>query len=142
SLLGAQRALGKRHCKKLIWPERTIVPIRAVDYVKTALKIVIPVPHESLFHALGKTGVLVSRPPDLRGKSSYCVEGVEPQRIYLHRLAHPRRNRATVNLCIHPCQLHFGFPRLEQTIGGIHANAISGTAHVPSDHGRNDVENV
>src|SRR2546427_7256745 len=65
SLVRGQRALRKRHCKNLIWPQRTIVAIQTVDYIKTALAFLVPESRERLFHAFGKSRVLLCRLPEL-----------------------------------------------------------------------------
>src|SRR5690242_21965561 len=85
SLFGAQRTFRKRNGKNLIWPERIIVALRTVDYVKTALTFLIPEAAKSGFHSLRKSCVFVRWLPKLSGKSRHGLERIEPQRIYLHR---------------------------------------------------------
>src|SRR5713226_8620932 len=92
SLFRVQWAFRKRNGKNLIWPERIIVTIRTVDYIKTALTLLIPVAPKGGFHSLRKSRVLVRRLPKLSGKSSHGLERIEPQRIHLHWFADARRN--------------------------------------------------
>src|SRR5690242_317674 len=113
----------------------------AVDYVKTAWTLLIPVARKSFFHALGEPRVLLRRLSELGSKVSHRTQGIEPQCIYFHRLANPRGHRAIANFCIHPGDLSSRFSRVEQPIGGIHVNAVSSSSHVPIDQGGKHLEN-
>src|SRR5579872_1180800 len=62
-LLRIQWTFRKRDSENVIGPHRTVVSVRAVDYVKTALTFLIPVAREGFFHAPGKPRVLVCRFP-------------------------------------------------------------------------------
>ena len=68
-------------------------------------------------------------------------ERVDPKRIDFHGLPRARRDDPIADLGIHPGELHTGAAGEEETVRGVHVNAVARALHVGVNHsGKNRKE--
>src|SRR5436309_3260845 len=133
-LLRGQRALGQRDGKQLVWPQRGVVPVGAVDHVKTAAPGLIPEALESRARPACERFVFVGGLSKRPRKLAHSDERVVPEGIDLDRLADAGRDHPVAHLGVHPGELRASLARIKKAVGWVNVDVVARATRVPGNN--------
>ena len=126
-----ERRRWQRHREDLVRAERVVVAGGAIDDVATVSEPLAPEPFEAGRRAHGHRVPLAGGTPERAREPGEGGERVEPQRVHLDGLADAWRDHVVADLRVHPRELHARLAGTQETVGGIHRDAVPRSVAMP-----------
>ena len=128
---GGQRRFCERDREDLVGAHSCVRPVRAVDHVVEAARLLVPEALERARHARRHLVVRLVRPLEPPREAPHGAQRVVPERVHIDRLALARRDRRAVHARVHPRQRDSRLTRVQQPVARIHADPVARAALVP-----------